>query len=87
MLKNRKLKSIFEIFFFLVLFLVSINFSLKIHHWKGRFQLGKRDMADKAGYYIYLPALFFFHFDANRCPEKIDEKTGNDSPSIIKKIK
>ena len=32
--------------------------------------------ADRAGYYIYLPSFFMNHFDAKRCPEKIDEKTG-----------
>ena len=77
MLKYRNLKSLFEIFFFLVLFLVSLDISLKIHHWKGRFNWESEIWADKAGYYIYLPALFFFHFDAKQCPEKIDEKTGN----------
>jgi len=32
--------------------------------------------ADQAGYYVYLPGLFIYDFDAKRFPEKIEEKTG-----------
>lgn len=32
--------------------------------------------SDKAGYYIYLPALFFYDFDARKMPPDIDIKTG-----------
>jgi hypothetical protein len=33
--------------------------------------------ADQAGYYVYLPALFVYHFDAASLPENIAEKTGD----------
>ncbi|MBL0342954.1 MAG: hypothetical protein IPP71_20040 [Bacteroidetes bacterium] len=33
--------------------------------------------ADKAGYYIYLPALFIVNFDGHNLPLNIDKKTGN----------
>lgn len=33
--------------------------------------------ADKAGYYIYLPSLFIYDFQAEKLPSYIDVKTGN----------
>ncbi len=32
--------------------------------------------ADKAGYNVYLPSLFIYHFEANQFPVNIEEKTG-----------
>jgi hypothetical protein len=32
--------------------------------------------SDRAGYYVYLPATFFCHFDSRRMPDSIDVKTG-----------
>ncbi|MCF8254842.1 MAG: hypothetical protein K9H61_04115 [Bacteroidia bacterium] len=34
-------------------------------------------MSDKAGYYVYLPALFLYDFKSNQFPEKVDSLTGN----------
>lgn len=33
--------------------------------------------ADKAGYYVYLPAFFIYHFQANAMPDSIAVKTGD----------
>jgi hypothetical protein len=33
--------------------------------------------ADQAGYYVYLPGLFIYHFDAGSFPEGIEEKMGD----------
>jgi len=33
--------------------------------------------ADKAGYYIYLPAFFIYNFDAHQLPDSIAERTGH----------
>jgi hypothetical protein len=33
--------------------------------------------ADKAGYYIYLPAFFIYNFDADQLPDSIAERTGH----------
>lgn len=33
--------------------------------------------ADKAGYYVYLPATFIYGFDASKFPDQVDEKTGS----------
>ena len=37
----------------------------------------KEIYADKSGYYVYLPALFIYHFDPQKFPQGIVEKTGN----------
>jgi hypothetical protein len=65
-----------EIGFFLTLLVVSLFLTFKIHHGKGQYNFRSEIWADRAGYYIYLPALFIYHFDAKNCPEKIDERTG-----------
>lgn len=65
-----------EIGFFLLLFVVSLFLTFRIHKEKGQYNYRSEIWADRAGYYIYLPSLFRFHFDAKKCPEKIDEKTG-----------
>ena len=41
--------------------------------------------ADKAGYYIYLPALFIYNFEIKKIPDNIDILTGNGF--VINKIK
>lgn len=76
MLNLRNSKTLFGTLFFVFLFIASLAVTLNIHHNKGRFNWESEIWADKAGYYIYLPALFYFHFDIRKCPEKIDEKTG-----------
>jgi hypothetical protein len=56
---------------FLVAFLISDKHrGIQEFHWKSEI------FADPAGYYVYLPALFIYNFDAQCFPEKMDEKTG-----------
>ncbi|MFH1160061.1 MAG: hypothetical protein V1733_03830 [bacterium] len=63
--------------FFLILFMISLGLTFLLHDnrdnltWKGVI------WADGAGYYIYLPSLFFADFEADKLPENIAEKTGN----------
>ena len=33
--------------------------------------------ADKAGYNVYLPALFIYNFDSKQLPPKLEANTGN----------
>ena len=66
-----------KIVFFLLLLMVSLFLTFRIHHGKGQYNWQSEIWADRAGYYIYLPSFFMYHFDAKRCPEKIDEKTGS----------
>jgi hypothetical protein len=65
-----------EILFFLSLFLFSCVVTLTANQGRGILNSQSEIFADKAGYYIYLPATFFYHFDANKSPQGIDEKTG-----------
>jgi hypothetical protein len=46
------------------------------HSKTGTFNWMTPIWADQAGYYVYLPSLFVYHFDAKSFPEKIEEKTG-----------
>lgn len=42
----------------------------------GRFTDQSEIWSDRAGYYIYLPATFFYHFDTRQIPSDLDIKTG-----------
>jgi hypothetical protein len=66
-----------ESIFFLVLMAGTLFMTLQIHKGKGYFNWQSEIWGDKAGYYIYLPAFFYYHFHLNEFPPKIDEKTGN----------
>jgi len=74
MQKNQKKTSAL---FFLTLFTLSMVLSFvwydrdNTNTWKGEI------WADKAGYYVYLPAAFLFQFDPGHFPENIDHKTGD----------
>ena len=46
------------------------------HENSGTFNWKTPMWADQAGYYVYLPSLFIYNFDAKSFPEKIEEKTG-----------
>ncbi|MEI8226361.1 MAG: hypothetical protein WCG82_10590 [Bacteroidota bacterium] len=68
--------SIRKVSFFLILLTISLFLTFIIHQGKGQFNWQSEIWADRAGYYIYLPSFFMYHFDAKKCPEKIEEKTG-----------
>jgi hypothetical protein len=65
-----------EWIFFLLLLGLSLYLTFQAHKDKGYFNWKSEIWADRAGYYIYLPSFFMYHFDAKKCPEKIEEKTG-----------
>jgi hypothetical protein len=69
-------KTLFGRLFFLFLIMLSILLSFYCHKESGYYNWKSEIWADKAGYYIYLPSFFMYHFDASKCPEKIEEKTG-----------
>lgn len=62
--------------FFLCVFLSVSLTSLWIHQNRGILNWRSEIWADKAGYYMYLPALFLHGFNTSGFPDKIDEKTG-----------
>jgi len=66
-----------KVFFvwFLVVFLLAFLISNR-HSKTGTFNWMTPLWADQAGYYVYLPSLFIYDFDAKSFPEKIEEKTG-----------
>jgi len=62
--------------FFYVLFCASLALTWFFHKDATRFSDRHELWSDRAGYYIYLPATFFYHFDARRMPPDLDVKTG-----------
>ncbi len=76
MKKNVRKTGTRELLFFLSLFLLSSVLTLIANQDRGIFNSNSEIWADRAGYYIYLPATFFYHFDTDKSPLGIDEKTG-----------
>ncbi len=74
--KNRTIRRL-ELLFFLCLFVFSTILTLKQHQGRGILNWQSEIWADMAGYYVYLPATFYYHFDARKAPAGIDEKSGN----------
>ncbi len=60
--------------FFLSLFIFSTIVTLKQHQGRGINNWRSEIVGDMAGYYIYLPATFFYHFDVTKAPAGIDKK-------------
>lgn len=70
---NKKL----NIIIFIVCFLFCIFLTLNRHSKAGIYNYHSEIWADKAGYYIYLPASVLYNFEAKQLPPQIDQKTGN----------
>lgn len=79
-----KLKTTIALVLFLgVLIFLSIN-----RHNNADIQSYNSELwADKAGYFVYLPAAFIYNFDATQMPDSIDAKTGNGFNFKGEKIK
>ncbi len=67
----------FKNLFFFVFFIFSFLLSLQLHRNINRFDWKSEIFADKAGYYIYLPASFLYQFRYDKIPAGMDEKCGN----------
>ncbi|MGA3014111.1 MAG: hypothetical protein ABSD71_08750 [Bacteroidales bacterium] len=65
-----------ELLFFVILFLLGCLLTLMANQNRGILNNDSEIWADGAGYYCYLPSTFFYHFDARKAPQGIDEKTG-----------
>ncbi len=72
MRKNLK----FESWFFYALFLASLVLAWFFHKDAARFSDRSELWSDRAGYYIYLPATFYYHFDTHKMPADLDVQTG-----------
>ena len=56
---------------------ILIFLTLNKHNRHEDFNYHSEIWADKAGYYVYLPATFKYGFDASKFPKSIDSNTGN----------
>ena len=62
--------------FFYLLFCTSLALMWFFHKDATRFNDRHELWSDRAGYYIYLPAVFFYHFNATEMPGDLDIQTG-----------
>ena len=58
------------------MFCVSLALTWFFHKDATRFSDRHELWSDRAGYYIYLPATFFYHFDTRQMPADLDLRTG-----------
>ena len=56
---------------------VCIFLTINKHKKSGYFNYHSELWSDKAGYNVYLPAFFIYHFSADNFPDNIDQKTGS----------
>ncbi len=66
-----------KIVFWLVLAVLLIFLAFNRHSKTGIYYYRSQIFADKAGYYVYLPAALIYHFEADAFPEKVDSLTGS----------
>ena len=62
--------------FFYLLFCLSLGLAWFFHRETKTFDDRRELWSDRAGYYIYLPAAYIYHFDARRMPPDLDIRTG-----------
>ena len=65
-----------EKYFFFILVCVALALTWFFHKDATRFSDRSEIWSDRAGYYIYLPATFFYHFDTRKMPADLDIITG-----------
>lgn len=70
-------KAQFKILFWLFVTAVLIFLAFNRHSKTGIYYYRSQIYGDKAGYYVYLPATFIYHFNAKSFPADLDQKTGN----------
>ncbi len=71
---------------FLGLFVLLLFLALNRHSKHPIFEYHAEIFSDKAGYHVYLPALFYYNFDGNKFPPNIAEKTGKGFEIIEGKV-
>ena len=65
-----------ESYFFYFLFCLSLALTWFFHRDVTRFNDRNELWSDRAGYYIYLPATYYYHFDTHIMPADLDVQTG-----------
>ncbi len=69
------------------LFFVFLALSIHLYHrHTGYFNWKSELWGDQVGYYVYLPALFIYNFQADDFPEDINVKTGNGFKLVNDKV-
>lgn len=71
---SKQLKN--NLFFFLLTGLC-LFLTINKHSKTGYFNYHSEIWADKAGYYVYLPATFYYNFSPDAFPKEIDKQTGD----------
>ncbi len=66
-----------SLLFFIIFYALCCYLSFNRHSKDEVFNYHSEIFADKAEYYIFLPALFIYDFKANQLPYQIDKKTGS----------
>lgn len=75
MLQGQKAKALF--FFWIGVFGLLLFLSFNKHSKSGLFNYHAVLWADKAGYFVFLPAATYYQFDAKNFPDHIAKKTGD----------
>ncbi len=63
-------------FIFIGILALLVFLTLNRHSKHGPFTYHSEIFSDKAGYHVYLPALFYYNFEGRQFPEDIAKKTG-----------
>jgi hypothetical protein len=69
---SKSIKTISFAFLSLILLFATLN----LHSRSGEFNYHSEIFSDKAGYQVYLPALFIYNFNATEFPDSIEFRTG-----------
>ena len=72
MILSRTYKTIGFAFISILLLFATLN----LHSRSGEFNYHSEIFSDKAGYQVYLPALFIYHFNATEFPDSVEFRTG-----------
>jgi hypothetical protein len=75
LVKNKK--SFPDLAIFISVFVILLIIAMNLNFPGGKPKMGGEIWSDKAGYYVYLPAAFIYHFNASNFPDGIETKTGN----------
>jgi hypothetical protein len=69
---SKSIKTTSFAFLSIILFFATLN----LHSRSGEFNYHSEIFSDKAGYQVYLPALFIYNFNATEFPDSIEFRTG-----------
>jgi len=76
---SRTVKTFFKnsVFLFLIIWIALLLLTINRHIKREPNTYNSEIWADKAGYYVYLPATFIYNWNGQSMPDSIDKKTGD----------